>query len=198
MFVKILKEGDTVNPLLTLSIIIAACVIVFFVAEFLDIDLGDVFCAIIGIAIVVGIGYFLYVKVCYPAYLACCRFIDEHLDTLIIIVLGAVALVLLIIFLWNLVMRYHLLTTDYNAKLRHCNREIANATEALRRAKMAEEDHRRCDEFEMLAPGRYRYGYTPNRFEREVAECVDTLNRLRNEKRYYEEQLRKANKLRNR
>ena len=170
------------------------CFVLVFVLEVLDDVLDVILYLVIAIAVVGVIGYTLYWEVLYPAYSACRRFIGEHPVIFVAIVVAVLALVLLIILLCIWGNRRRLLTTDYTSLIHQCDQEIASATEALERALVAEERHRLTNEFEMLEPGRHKYGYNPNRFEREVDECEDTLKRLKDKKRYYEEQKRKADK----
>lgn len=184
--------------LMKLAIVGVGLIIVALVVELLDDALDVILCVIIAIAVAGGIGYGLYVEVFHPAYLSCRKFINEHPHILKTILLAALALVLLIIFLCVLGYICRLLTPDYTRLIHNCNRDIARATEALEQAKVAEENHRRCNEFEILEPGRHRYGYNPNKFEREVDRCTDTLNCLKAKKQYYEKQRRKADKLRHR
>lgn len=175
--------------------LVIACAVFFLVSEIFGDMFGEIIYGIIGIAVVVGVLYGLYVGV-RLALLACYRFICEHPVIFWGMVLVVAALVLLIIFFWNCGNNHRLLTTDYTELIDDCDRNIASATEALARARKAEENYRRCNQFEMLEPGRHKYGYNPNEFEREVDQCENTLNRLKDEKQYYEEQRRKADKLR--
>lgn len=177
--------------------LVIVCVVLFWVSEIFGDMFGEIIYVIIVIAVVLGIVYGLYVGSC-SALSACNRFICEHPVFFVAIVLVVVALVLLIIFFWIVDNIHRLLTTDYTELIDDIDRDIVSATEALARARKAEEHYRLCNQFEMLEPGRHKYGYKPNEFEREVDKCEDTLNCLKDKKRYYEEQRRRADKLRRR
>lgn len=183
------------DPLGVIAKLVIGVIVVILVGEIFDDVIGWLLDAIILIAVVGGIGYGLYVEVFYPAYLSFRRFISEHRGTFVVIVLAAVALVLLIILLWIWINIHRLLTTDYNMLIYRCNQDIANATKALDRAWVEEENFRRGNEFEVLDPGRHKYGYNPNIYEEEVDRCADTLRRLEDKKQYYEKQRRMGNKL---
>lgn len=190
------------DPFIAIMKIVIVCAVLIFVLE----RFGDmiatvfevIFYAIIAIVAIGCVGYFLYVKVCYPAYLICCRFISEHLDILVVIISVVVASVLLIILLRIWSNRRRLLTTDYTRLIHHCDQDIASATEALARAEVAEKNYQYNNEFMVLEVASQRFGYNPNSFQQEVNRCRDTLERLKDDKRYYEEQKRKADKLRHR
>ena len=91
-----------------------------------------------------------------------------------------------------------LLTTDYTKLIDDSDRKIAYAVKALARARVAEENYRRSNPFPIPTIVQHRYGYNPNQYEREVDRWEETLNRLKYEKQYYEEQKRKADELRRR
>ena len=133
---------DLLSVLIMLGLV---CLVSIIVLEMLSDVLDVILYIIIAIAAVGGVGYFLYAAVFYPAYLVLSRFISEHPGIFVAIVLVTLALVLLIILLWIRSNRRQLLTTDYARLIQQYDRDIASATEALERAREAEENHRRSN-----------------------------------------------------
>lgn len=165
--------------------LVIGCIVLMFILNFL----GEVFdvrsYAIIVIMAIVFVGCFLY----YTGV------IKDHLDIFMIFVLATMILVVLKILIRIGGNIRRLLTTDYSSLIYNCNQDIACVKEALERARRNEEDYRLTNQFEILEPGRHKYGYNPNIYEQEVDQCKDVLDCLYDKRKYYEEQRRKSDKL---